>query len=44
MNLSFFYVMDHGITEEKSYPYKGVGGACHYDEATQKAWTIKDCT
>ena len=44
MNLSFFYVMDHGITEEKSYPYRGVGGACHYDEATQKAWTISDCT
>lgn len=44
MNLSFFYVRDHGIAEEKTIPYKGVKKTCSYDEATQKAWTISDCT
>ena len=44
MNFSFFYVKDHGITEEKKYPYKGIGGSCHYNESTMKAWGISDCT
>ena len=43
MNLSFFYVKDHGITEESKYPYKGIGQACHYNDA-DAAWTISDCT
>lgn len=44
MNLSFFYVRDHGITTEAKYPYHGVGSTCKYNEDTDKAWTIKDCT
>lgn len=43
MNYSFWYVVDHGVTLESKYPYKGVGGACHYNDADQ-AWTIHDCT
>lgn len=43
MNYSFWYVVDHGIALESKYPYRGVGGSCHYTEA-DKAWTIKDCT
>lgn len=30
MNMSFWYVKDHGITLQSKYPYKGVGGSCHY--------------
>ena len=44
MNSSFFYVIDHGITLENKYPYRGVGGSCHYNAETDKAWTISDCT
>lgn len=44
MNYSFWYVTDHGITTESKYPYKGVGGSCHYNDTTDKAWTVKDCT
>lgn len=43
MNMSFWYVIDHGITTEAKYPYKGVGGTCRYTDA-DKDWTIKDCT
>jgi len=42
MNLSFFYVKDNGITLESKYPYKGIGGSCHYN-TSDKAWTISDC-
>lgn len=44
MNSSFFYVKDNGITLENKYPYKGIGGACHYKPESDKAWTISDCT
>jgi C1A family cysteine protease len=44
MNLSFFYVKDHGITLESKYSYHGTGGTCKYNEETDKAWTINDCT
>ncbi|MCB0369389.1 MAG: hypothetical protein KDD45_08040 [Bdellovibrionales bacterium] len=44
MNLSFFYVKDHGITTEAKYPYRGVGSTCKYNEDTDKVWTISDCT
>ena len=43
MNLSFFYVKDHGITEESKYPYRGVNGKCNYNDQ-DAAWTISDCT
>jgi len=43
MNNSFFYVVDNGITLESTYPYKGVGGQCHYT-AADEAFRIKDCT
>ena len=43
MNLSFFYIKDNGITTEDKYPYKGVGGSCHYTDA-DKVWTVSDCT
>lgn len=43
MNFSFFYVKDEGITTEEKYPYRGVGGACHYNKETDMAWTISDC-
>jgi len=42
MNMSFWYVIDHGITLETKYPYKGVGGTCHYTDA-DKAWGISNC-
>lgn len=42
MNMSFWYVIDHGITLESKYPYKGVAASCHYND-TDKAWIIKDC-
>jgi cathepsin L len=44
MNLSFFYIKDNGITTEDKYPYKGVGATCKYNETTDKAWTVSDCT
>jgi C1A family cysteine protease len=44
MNLSFFYVKDHGITTEDKYHYHGIGGLCKYDPEAEKAWTISDCT
>lgn len=44
MNASFFYVIDNGITFENKYPYRGVGGKCNYNPATDKAWQISDCT
>ena len=43
MNLSFFYVKDHGITEESKYPYHGTNGKCNYKDE-DAAWTISDCT
>lgn len=43
MNYSFWYVVDHGITLESKYPYKGVAAACHYNDADQD-WIIHDCT
>lgn len=44
MDQAFWYVKDNGITLEGTYPYKGVGGSCKYNVATDKAWTISDCT
>jgi KDEL-tailed cysteine endopeptidase len=44
MDQAFWYVKDNGITLEATYPYKGVGGSCKYNAATDKAWTISDCT
>ena len=44
MNLSFFYVKDHGITTEDKYPYRGIGSSCKYNEETDKVWSISDCT
>lgn len=43
MNLSFFYIKDHGITTESKYPYKGVGSTCKYNDA-DKVWTVSECT
>ena len=43
MDYAFFYVIDNGITLESKYPYKGIGGTCHYSESTDKAWQIKNC-
>ena len=44
MNYSFWYIKDHGITTESKYPYKGWGlGNCHYNESTDKVWTVSDC-
>lgn len=44
MDMAFWYVIDNGITLESTYPYKGVGGKCSYNEEKDKAWQIKDCT
>ena len=44
MDQAFWYVKDNGITLEGTYPYKGVGGSCKYNAATDKAWIISDCT
>ena len=44
MDQAFWYVKDNGITLEGTYPYKGVGGSCKYNAATDKAWVISDCT
>ena len=43
MNLSFFYIKDHGITEEKSYPYHGTNGKCTYKEE-DSVFKIGGCT
>ena len=44
MNYTFWYIKDHGIATETSYPYRGWKlPSCKYDEATEKAWTVKDC-
>jgi KDEL-tailed cysteine endopeptidase len=42
MNMSFWYVKDHGITTEESYPYRAIGGSCRYSES-MKAFTVEDC-
>jgi hypothetical protein len=44
MDSAFYYVKDEGITLESTYPYKGIGGQCKYNAASDKAWTISDCT
>lgn len=44
MNMSFWYIIDHGITTESKYPYKGVGGSCHYNETTDSVTKISGCT
>ena len=45
MNMSFWYVKDHGIALESKYPYHGIGiNPCKYHEETDKAWQISDCT
>ena len=44
MDMAFWYVIDHGITLESKYPYKGTNGKCSYDEEKDKAWEISDCT
>lgn len=44
MDMAFFYVKDHGITLESTYPYKGTNGKCNYDPTKDQAWTISDCT
>ena len=43
MDMAFWYVTDNGISLESKYPYRGVGGQCHYT-AEDKAFTNKDCT
>ena len=43
MNLSFFYVQDHGITEESKYPYHGTNGKCTYKDE-DAVFKNKDCT
>ena len=43
MDNAFWYVKDNGISLESKYPYKGVGGTCHYNAETDKALQIKDC-
>ena len=42
MNLTFFYVKDHGITTDKEYPYKAMDNKCAYHEEKQAA-SISDC-
>jgi C1A family cysteine protease len=42
MNMSFWYVIDHGITNETQYPYKAAGSTCKYTDA-QKVWGISNC-
>lgn len=42
--MSFWYIIDHGITTESKYPYKGVGGSCHYNETTDSVTKISGCT
>jgi len=43
MNLSFFYVKDHGITTEQKYAYHGTKSTCKYNEENDKVWQISDC-
>lgn len=43
MDQAFWYVIDHGITLESKYPYRGTGGPCKYVD-TDKAFQISDCT
>ena len=43
MNLSFFYVKDHGITTEQKYAYHGAKSTCKYNEEKDKVWQISDC-
>jgi len=42
MNMSFWYVIDNGITNETSYPYHGVGSTCKYTQSL-KVWGISNC-
>ena len=42
MNMTFWYVIDHGITTETKYPYKGVGSTCKFNDA-DKVWQISNC-
>jgi C1A family cysteine protease len=44
MDYAFWYVTDNGITSETKYPYRGVGGTCHYNASTDKVFTNSDCT
>ena len=44
VNTSFLYVVDHGIALESRYPYEEKKGTCRYNESTDKAWTITNCT
>ena len=44
MNVTFFYVRDHGITTEDKYPYTANENKCRYDEVRDKVWSISDCT
>jgi cathepsin L len=31
MDFAFYYIKDHGLTLEATYPYRGVNGQCHYN-------------
>lgn len=42
MDLAFYYAKDNGIALESTYPYRGIGGSCHYTDKDE-AWTISDC-
>jgi len=42
MNMSFWYVIDNGITNETIYPYHAAGSTCKY-ASTQKVWGISNC-
>ena len=44
MNDSFFYVRDNGIATEAKFPYTGKVGHCTYNQSTDQAWIISDCT
>lgn len=39
---AFWYVIDHGITTESKYPYKGRDQKCAYTDS-MKAYQIKGC-
>ena len=44
MNLTFFYVKDHGITTEKNYPYMTMTRKCNETKVADRVGSIKDCT
>lgn len=42
MNAAFWYVIDHGITDESHYPYAGKTQTCRYND-TQQVYRIQSC-